>query len=144
MGSGWTQSLLLLPDHRLERRKNFHRSNPVCDTRDRIKVTSPTSPNNSVSIGAIGTPSAPSDNDLSYVYQGGVTKQRDDGNSAATAQYDSDALAVVNMLADDGLKITFVPVRNFIGGLPSQMFDQLHPNDLGHSLLRDAFESVWK
>jgi lysophospholipase L1-like esterase len=109
-----------------------------------IKVTSSTSPNNSVSIGAIGTPSAPSDKDLSYVYQGGVTKQRDDGNSAATAQYNSDALAVVNMLADDGLKITFVPVRNFIDGLPSQMFDQLHPNDLGHSLIRNAFETVWK
>ena len=109
-----------------------------------IVVTSPTSPNNSVSIGAIGTPVAPSDSDLPYVYKGGVTKQRDDGNSAATAQYNSDALAVVNMLADDGLKITFVPVRNFIDGLPNQMFDQLHPNDLGHSLIRNAFESVWK
>jgi lysophospholipase L1-like esterase len=109
-----------------------------------ISVTSSTSPKNSVSIGAIGTPSAPSDKDLSYVYQAGVTKQRQDGNSAATAQYNSDALSIVNLLADDGLKVFFVPVRNFIDGLPSQMFDQLHPNDLGHSLIRNAFESVWK
>ena len=89
-------------------------------------------------------PSAPSDKDLSYVYQAGVTKQRQDGNSAATAQYNSDALTVVNTLAGDGLKVVFVPVRNFVNGLPSQMFDQLHPNDLGHSLIRDAFESVWQ
>jgi lysophospholipase L1-like esterase len=78
------------------------------------------------------------------VYEGGVTKQRQDVNSAATAQYNSDALAVVNTPAGDGLRVVFVPVRNFVSGLPSQMFDQLHPNDPGHSLIRDAFESVWR
>jgi len=109
-----------------------------------ITVTSATSASNSVSIGGIGTGSSPTDKDISYLYVGGVTKQRLDGNGAATARYNSDALAVVHMLAGDGLKVVFVPVRNFIDGQPSQMFDQLHPNDLGHSLLRDAFESVWQ
>ena len=109
-----------------------------------IKVTSATSASNSVSIGGIGTPGSSSDKNITYVYEGGVTKQRQDGNGAATAQYNSDALAVVNTLAGDGLKVFFVPVRNFINGLPNQMFDQLHPNDLGHSLIRDAFESVWQ
>ncbi len=109
-----------------------------------INVTSATSPSNSVSIGGIGTPGSSSDKNVSDVYEGGVTKQRQDGNSAATAQYNSDALAVANTLAGDGLKVFFVPVRNFIDGLPSQMYDQLHPNDLGHSLIRHAFESVWR
>jgi hypothetical protein len=108
-----------------------------------ITVTSATSASNSVSIGGIGTGSSPADKDISSVYVGGVTKQRLDGNGAATARYNSDALAVVNTLAGDGLKAFFVPVRNFIDGQPSQMFDQLHPNDVGHGLLRDAFESVW-
>jgi len=109
-----------------------------------INVTSPTSANNSVSIGGIGTPGASSDKNISPVYEGGVTKQREDGNSAATAQYNSDALTVVNTLAADGLKVFFVPVRNYIDGLPSQMYDQLHPNDLGHGLIRNAFETVWR
>jgi hypothetical protein len=108
-----------------------------------ITVTSATSASNSVSIGGIGTGSSPADKDISSVYVGGVTKQRLDGNGAATARYNSDALAVVNTLAGDGLKAFFVPVRNFIDGQPSQMFDQLHPNDVGHGLPRDAFESVW-
>ena len=109
-----------------------------------INVTSATSAGNSVSIGGVGTPGSSSDKNISSVYEGGVTKQREDGNGAATAQYNADALAVVNMLAGDGLKVFFVPVRSFIDGLPDQMFDQLHPNDLGHSLIRNAFESVWR
>jgi hypothetical protein len=47
-----------------------------------INVTSATSASNSVSIGGIGTPGSPSDKDVSDVYQGGVTKQRQDGNSS--------------------------------------------------------------
>jgi hypothetical protein len=109
-----------------------------------INVTSATSASNSVSIGGIGTPGSSSNRNISHVYEGGVTKQREDGNSAATAQYNSEVFTVVNTLSADGLKVFFVPVRNYIDGLPSQMYDQLHPNDLGHGLIRNAFESVWQ
>lgn len=106
-------------------------------------VTSSTNVGNSISIGGIGTPPPAGNQDIRYVYVSGITKQYLDVNSAGTAQYNSDAQANQTLFAGDGLLAVFVPVRNFIFGTQPEMGDQLHPNNLGHSEIRDAFESVW-
>ena len=75
------------------------------------------------------------------VFVGGVIRQQYDANAAATAAYDADAAADVALLRGDGLPVYFVPVRNYVNA-NTDMLDGLHPIDLGHLHLRDAFESL--
>ena len=119
-----------------------------------------------VDIGAIGTPPAQSTYSGPRVYVGGIPRQEGDANSATTAEYDSDVKADVSLLAGDGLSVYYVNVRNYlctnvIGGLCYNPLgtaqdmvgnnssnpvesgeDMLHPNDLGHNELKEAFEAV--
>jgi hypothetical protein len=115
-------------------------------------VTSATNASNSVGITAIGTLGA-STYGGPKVFSAGVTRQQGDANSAATAQYNTDAQSDVTTLAGDGLAITFVPVRNYLctavvsavcynkAGI-ADMSDIYHPNQTGHSDVKEAFETT--
>jgi hypothetical protein len=113
-------------------------------------VTSSTSGSNTVTIAGVGTvPSTPYFGGP-LVFSAGVPRQQNDALSAATAAYNTDALADVNLLAGDGLNIKFVDIRKYLcttqsGGIclgptgVADMSDTLHPNNLGHSELYGAF-----
>ena len=103
-------------------------------------VTSATSGSNPVVPIAIGTPSP-----LTYymqpsVYVGGVIKFQNDASPTLSSTYNADALAIVNALALDGLKIYYVDTRSYLNA-STEYSDAYHPNDTGHGHLRDAFEA---
>jgi hypothetical protein len=117
------------------------------------------STNNGFAIAAIGTPPAQGVYGAPRVFVGGVPKQQGDAQSAATAQYNADALADVNLLAGDGLNVYFVPVRNYLctsvtSGVcynsygvadmntPTVDAGGLHPNQVGQNDLKQAFAAA--
>jgi hypothetical protein len=74
------------------------------------------------------------------VYAGGVLKEQNDQNSAATAEYDSDNSTWASQLFSDGLNIFFVPVRPYVNST-TDMYDQYHPNQTGCQHLANAFHA---
>ena len=106
-------------------------------------VTSATSGSNIVSIYGIGSPSTLVEYGAPRVWVGGVIKQYNDATfSADTAAYDADAKANVALLAGDGLNVYFVDVRAYVDPvLGMNSGSPLHPNDIGHRQLADAFEA---
>lgn len=107
-----------------------------------VTVTSATGAANVVSIAGIGTPgpALPQWAGLPAAYVGGVIMQQSNANAAATAAYNTDAQSDVALLAGDGLLTYFADVRAYVNST-TDMFDSLHPNNAGHSLIRDAFEA---
>jgi hypothetical protein len=85
------------------------------------------------------------------VLVGGVLQQESDTQSAATAAYNTDSLGVSAALVSDGLDVAGVIVRspgtsnpptpNFVCITSTCMFNQYHPNNLGHRDLANSFES---
>ena len=61
------------------------------------------------------------------------------GNCAA---YPPDIRANVALFAGDGLSVIYSENHSNMFGTPSEMNDELHPNVLGQSELRYAFEAV--
>lgn len=106
-----------------------------------VTVTSSTNASNIVSILAVGTVPQNRDYKCPKVFVGGVIRQASDANAATTAGYNADALVTISQLTADGLPVYFVDVRKFVNS-STDMNDALHPNSIGHSHLRDAFESV--
>lgn len=105
-------------------------------------VTSATGANAAVSIIGVGTtPSAQQWFGAPAVYVAGVLQQQNNAAAAATAAYNADAQADVTLLQGDGLNVRFVDVRSYVNSA-TQMANTLHPNDSGHSSIRDAFEAV--
>jgi lysophospholipase L1-like esterase len=45
----------------------------------------------------------------------------------------------IQLLASDGLNVTFAPVGTFLTGQTEYMTDHLHPNDKGQILIFKAF-----
>lgn len=107
-----------------------------------FNVTSGTGGTNTVSIIGIGTtpPATPQYFGAPALYVAGVIQQQNNTAAAATAAYNADALADVNLLAGDGLPVYFVDARGAVNST-TQMANTLHPNNAGHSAIRDAFES---
>jgi hypothetical protein len=103
-------------------------------------VTSATGAGNIVSILAVGT-TAIASYQAPKVFVGGVLRQQNDNISATTAEYNLDVANNVSLLAGDGLAVYFVNVRNYANST-TDMYDGYHPNNAGHSHLRDAFEAV--
>jgi len=93
-------------------------------------------------VGAVGTTPQVVGHLPPALYVGGVPRQENDAKSAITAQYDADVRADVASFAALGLKVFYVPVRLFFHSTPAEMFDLVHPDDLGHSEIDAAFESV--
>jgi lysophospholipase L1-like esterase len=89
----------------------------------------------------VGTPSNLVERGAAKVYVGGVPRQQNDQNSAATAEYNTDVINNVALLQGDGLPVYFVNVRNYLNDT-SDMSNQLHPDNSGYRHLADAFESV--
>lgn len=105
-------------------------------------VTSATNALNVVSILAVGT-TGPSDaKNPSGVFVGGTPYELADANGTATAAYNADALSDVTTLAPLGVNLSFVDIRACLKGTSVEMFDTLHPNDLGHQHLFNCFYSA--
>ena len=117
------------------------------------------SSNNGVAIGAVGTTSPQATYQGPHLFVGGVPRQQGDANSASTAYYDGLVKANVALLAGDGLNVTYVPIRNYLctsqlagvcynnSGIadmntPAVDSGGLHPNNVGHVDLKQAFEEV--
>ena len=108
-----------------------------------FKVTSPTAPANAVTLWGIGTPpSTKSASTAPRVFLTGVIRQVADARAAQTATYDANARANAAFVAADGLPVSFVDLRSYLSGATNEMADFLHPNDLGHARIRDAFKAV--
>jgi hypothetical protein len=90
----------------------------------------------------VGTPSPLAAYGAPIVLSAGVTKDSNDDFSAGDAAYNADSKFDAQLLYGDGLHIYFVDVYNYLSPDPSFFFDDVHPNDSGHSIVRDAFESV--
>jgi lysophospholipase L1-like esterase len=106
-----------------------------------LTLTSPTGAGNNFLLMGIGTPSPFSYWGAPEIFQGGVLRQQNDANAAATLAYDADVQSVVSSLAADGMRTFFVPVRSYVNST-TDMFDTLHPNTTGHQHLRDAFAAA--
>ena len=104
-------------------------------------VTSATSGSNVVHVFALGTPPGLSYASQNTVFSAGVPKQQADASAAATTQYNALAKADADLLAGDGLPVRFVDVQAYLN-LATDYGDPLHPNNLGHEHLREAFEAV--
>ena len=61
---------------------------------------------------------------------------------ANCAAYPPDVQANVAIFAGDGLDVIYAENHTYMFGTPAEMSDVLHPNALGHSELRHAFEAV--
>lgn len=103
-----------------------------------ITVTSATGAGNIVSILGVGTV-PPVYANPPMVFVGGVIHEQNGTNDSITAAYNSDVQNNVNLLAGDGLFVSFVDTRDAINST-SDMFDSLHPNNTGHQKLRNVFE----
>ena len=106
-----------------------------------ITVTSPTNSSDSVGIWSIGTVPYLNYYRTPRVYSGGVLKQKSDGNEPWVSNYNADAEADVDTLSQDGLSVYFVDVQSYENYATDIPID-VHPNNLGHRHLADAFESV--
>jgi lysophospholipase L1-like esterase len=107
-------------------------------------VKSATSSSNPVFIFGVGTPSNGSAANTPHFYVGGIPRQDNDTKSAITAQYNTDIQNDIIAADQDGLYVIFVNIRAYLMGNASDMNDYLHPNNLGHSELRNAFEASEK
>jgi hypothetical protein len=107
-----------------------------------IAVTSASGAGNLVGVLAVGTSPASTQFQGPKVWVGGTPFQENDNLSATTGEYNADVLANVTLLAGYGFGAQFVDVRKYLFGTPVEMYDTLHPNDLGHQHLEEAFESA--
>lgn len=105
------------------------------------KVVSATSASNVVDILAVGVP--PQRRGLLPIYVGGTPPmqygQEPAGTQALVAQYNAQVKANVALLAADGINVQFVDVESYLHGTPSEMWDAVHPNSLGHHELMQAY-----
>lgn len=105
-----------------------------------ITVTSPTDDGNIVGIMAVGSPTPASQfSGPPVVFAAGVPFQENDAKSADTAAYNQAMIDVTTSMKSMGFNVTFMNVRNYWFGTPSEMYDSLHPNDLGHSEIANGF-----
>ena len=65
-----------------------------------------------------------------------------DRYTSVCAHYNVDVAANVAIFAGDGLDVRFADNHAYMKGSPSEMSDALHPNALGQSELRQAFEAL--
>jgi lysophospholipase L1-like esterase len=92
-------------------------------------------PSQGLAFFAAGTPPAAP---VTEVLVGGILRRHNDAFAAATAAYDADARSVVDDLVHDGLRVTFVPVRDYVNDT-TDMADDVHPNAAAQALLEQAF-----
>jgi hypothetical protein len=104
-----------------------------------VKVTSATGAGNNVHVYGLGTPASLSYFNGPRLFVAGVPYELADAASASTAAYNADALSVVNTAIADTLPVSFIDVRQYNKGTAAEMFDTLHPNDLGHRRIANAF-----
>ncbi len=104
-----------------------------------FQVISPTYGTNSVMIFGLGTPLPATSTSRPLIYVGGVPFQENNAKSTDTAAYNADVQTNLATLTADGLNVAFVNVRAYWFGTPPEMYDTLHPDDLGHSEIANAF-----
>lgn len=107
-----------------------------------ITVTSATG-TGSVTVMALGTPSAHTYYTSPTVAVGGVIPQNTDTYSAQSDLYTSAILDNVVLLQGDGLDVRYVDNRvAMASGNPAIYYDGLHPNDTGHAAIAPHYLTV--
>lgn len=102
--------------------------------------SAPGNSNSSVKIYGVGTPSR-NGSETIQLFLGGTPFQRNDRKSEDSRAYFDIAKQEVVNLRYDGLPVEFVDTRAFMRGTSQELYDDLHPNALGQSELKDAFEA---
>lgn len=108
-----------------------------------LTVTSATGAGNVVSTFGIGTTPGTHNDKYPELFVSDVIRQLNDRDSADTAAYNSDAIAAVNLLSSDGLNVYLLDSRSYINDT-TDMNDNFHPNNSGHSHERDGAEPIIK
>ena len=117
-----------------------------------VTVTSASAGGNNVSILGVGTVPGLVKYRGPKVYVNGVLKQWNPLDIPATLAYDQDSKEAIGQLTADGLCVYAVDGRAYVNNDASDMSDFIHPGNLGHIKLRDAFfasmqytnQPVWK
>lgn len=106
-----------------------------------------TSTAGTMQIVAVGAPpAAPSA--LPTVIVGDIPFEEAESNAicivypAICMAYDADIQANTAIFAGDGLDVVLADNHSYMHGAPSEMWDSIHPNALGQSELRTAFEAL--
>jgi len=99
-----------------------------------------------MSILAVGSLPSLTYTSLPAVGAADVPNQLDGTKAAATAAYAVDALTDIRLLAGDGLNISYAPVNSTLQATTAaaDMFNTLHPNDVGHLELYRSFRSAMR
>jgi hypothetical protein len=111
-----------------------------------VVTVTQTSSTGTVQVLAVGSPAPASSpapqilsSDIPYLLGTGSTGCT--GTSTVSLQYIQQIQADVELLAGDGVRITYVPTRRYFFGTSAEMIDQTHPNPFGDGELRNAFEA---
>lgn len=75
------------------------------------------------------------------VLVGAVTREQNDANEPTNSLYDGFVRSIVGTLAGDGLRVLYVPTRDYLN-TTSDLADLKHPNDTGQQHMRDAFAFI--
>jgi lysophospholipase L1-like esterase len=118
-----------------------------------VTVTSATNAANPVTFFGAGIPPLTKSRGTTAakIFLAGIPYQNNDASSATTAAVNATNLSVATTLSGDGLNVVWVDVRKYINSTldmtgtitqncPASTSVGLHPNNCGHSHLRDAFE----
>ncbi len=105
-----------------------------------VTVTSATGAGNVVSILGVGTsPNTFGASTNPSVWASGPPRNINDYNQLSTQQYWNDATADIALLDNAGLNVYAAPTRSYWFSTPAEMYDTVHPNNLGHTELAEAF-----
>ncbi|UWZ83587.1 SGNH/GDSL hydrolase family protein [Occallatibacter riparius] len=115
-----------------------------------VQFTQASAGDRGVSIVGIGSPVVESGDVLPVVLLGTIPAQRHTGENigclssdAACLQYTQDITDDLNLLSSDGLNLRLFDTRKYMFGTPREMYDNLHPNAVGHRELARSVEAVW-
>jgi len=110
---------------------------PFDDGNHTISFTQQTA--GTMAILAVGTANASAPDPLPIVVVGDPPSELNGLYAPDVAAYQADVINNIQLLASDGLNVTFAPVGTYLTGQPQYMTDQLHPNDQGQILIFEAF-----
>lgn len=106
-------------------------------------VITNTSSGQRVSIWALGPRPSTNYSGSMRTLVGDVIQQENGGRAAGVAAYSADVAAQVALLQGDGLPIVLAPANSYSSTNSADFADSLHPNDAGHTKIRNAFISVF-
>ncbi len=109
-----------------------------------LRCTQRSSASSGMGLVAIGGPPVAGTKSRPRLLVGLLTPQLNGARSADLAAYDADIRANVALFAGDGLDVELFDPTRTMTGTSADLFDQLHPNTVGHQEMFQAFEQALK